>query len=800
MLNSLVSALAINEYSILAAISAIMALTVAIIASVRTKTLGGRSLALINLSLATWSIFSALNYLSVDIAIKIMWLKFSYLGVLSLPVFLLFIALEYNHSVGWFHWRRVFVLFIIPFVSCLMIFTNDWHHLVYAEISTVHGDPFLHVRFGWYFWVAVAGYSYLLIFSCLAILVQLAWQNISIYRAQINLMIFSILVPTIGNFLFLSKLLPLPIDPTAILFTITCSLFTLGIYRFQLLDLVPIALKQVTESMGDGILVVDQASRLVYMNPVAVQIFGQGRTKLIGQPAMQALPALTAIMERDPMTTYPHTEISLASSGSLRFYTIRNSPIYDTRQIPSGQVIQLNDITFFKQAQEAFQRAAISEERERLSQELHDHLGQVLHYFLLNTQSIRDQIEQGSYTAALGQLQSLSLIAQSASQDVGQFILNEKAQIAAVGGFSGALKGYVENFEMIAGLRVQVSLPDESINSLLSQESYFSLLRIIQEALAYTRKYAQASLVQIIFSIEEKVLTVVISDDGAGLEKQADHNGVAMENIRRRAQQVGAEMVVRSILQNGTQILLKFPRLLQRGSQDELLGLRVLLADGHPIFLEGIASLLTSRGLSVVGQASTAEKAIHLAAELKPDLMLLDVNLPDQNGSQIVQTIKENSPNSLVVMFSLDADDHALVDSIRAGASGFLLKNQPTDEFFHSLAAIRRGETQFAPGLANQLARRLQAMESGFVRHEQAIQVLHAAGLSQQQIEILEQVALGMLYKEIAAELNLSESSIKYHSDRIQTMLNLSNRSQLVAYAIKIGLAPNRRYSTANPA
>jgi PAS domain S-box-containing protein len=798
MINSLVSAFTINIYGILAVLSALLALSIAIIAFGRTKTLGGRSLGLINVSVATWSTFAALNYLSVALALKIWWLKLSYLGILSLPVFLLLIALEYNGSIGWWlNWKRIGMLFIIPLISFLMGLSNEWHHLVYAEISASPFGPFLHVSFGWYFWVGVAGYSYLLILSCVLILTQVAWQNVSIYRRQIMLLLFSIFVPVFGNVLFLLRLLPIYMDPTSILFSITCALFALGIFRFRLLDLVPVALHQVVESLGDVILVVDVLDRLVYINPAAAIILGQERAKLIGQPVTQALPAL---VDRQARSAGPRSSFSLVNSGSLRHYSVEISPLHEPGQIPGGQVVVLHDITLLKQAQETFQRAAISEERERMAQELHDHLGQVLGYLQLNTQSIRDQIEQGSYTAALGQLQSLSLIAQSASQDVHQFILDSNTQAADVRSFSGVVKDYLQRFETITGLRVRLSLPDESIDALLSQESYFSLLRIIQEALTNARKHARASLVQIIFSVEEHALAVVISDDGIGFENQPEQDGFGLEIIRKRAQQVGADVVIRSAKQQGTQVLLKFPRLWQQSTNHELLGLRVLVVDDHPLFAEGISKSLASRGLDVAGIARDGDEALRLADELKPDLVLLDVPLPNQSGPQLIQAIKENCPAAQVVIFSLNADDEALVESMGAGANGFLLKNQPTEEFFQALAAIRRGETQLAPGLANQLARRLRSIEAGQPRREQAIQALQAAGLSSQQIDILALVAQGKIYKEIATELKLSESAIKYHSDRIQSLLNLPNRAELVAYAIKTGLAPNRRSAPEKPA
>ncbi|MEI7848586.1 MAG: histidine kinase N-terminal 7TM domain-containing protein [Chloroflexota bacterium] len=597
MSNTLPPFLMINTFGILAAISAILALAVALFASILAKTSGGRLLALINYSLATWSFFSALNYLSVDLAAKTLWLKLAYPGALSLPVFLLLFALDYYGSVGWFHWKRISLLFIIPLISWLLILTNEWHHLVYAQIATSPTSPFLQVSPVWYFWVGVAGYSYLLIFFCVAILVQVVWQSTGLYRPQIILLIFSILIPVAGNVFFLLKLLPTWLDPTFILLS-TCVLFALGIFRFQLLDLVPFALRQVVERLDEVVLVLDQKDRLVYMNLAAERLLGQEPKKLIGQPAIQALPALAAIVERDASSS---VGISLVSSGSVRHCTVEISTLYDTHQVPSGQVIILNDITILKQAQDAFQRAAITEERERMAQEVLGNLGEVLSDLFLSTQSIRDQIEQGSYNAAFGHLESLSLIAQSASQDVRQFILDTQPQVADGRSFSVVLKEYLKYFETSTGLRVQLSLPHESFDSLLSQENFSGLLRIIQEVLANVRKHARARLVQIIFSFDEYALAVVIFDDGVGFDKRSEQGGFGLEMIDKLVQQFGATVVIRSAVQQGTQVLLKFPRLQQKGTYHDQLGSKVPGLDDHPLFAEGIVNFLASRGLDVIG-------------------------------------------------------------------------------------------------------------------------------------------------------------------------------------------------------
>ena len=787
-----------TPYVTLSAFSALLAVGVALAALLfRRKVPGSRALALLMLSVAEWSAFAAVEYAAVGIPAKLFWVKVEYLGVLSAPVFFLLFALEYNRSHQWLSKRRVFPLFFIPLLTWGLAITNEWHNLIWTGFS-LQDHNLLVYGHGWWFWGGVVGYSYLMILLGTVLLLYGALRNLKAYRIQTLLLIISALVPWAGNLIYNLGLSPDPgYEPTSFLFSLSGILMALAIYRYGLLNLVPVALQKVVESMGEFIFVLDIQGRLVYINPAAQQILSGGQTTLIGQTLPRVFPAIQSVFNKMQDSLQPPPELDLPIEGSLRHYSIKIWPLYDSPQVLTGQVMVLHDITLQKQVQESLLNAAISEERERMDQELHDNLGQVLSYLVVNAQTVRDLIEQGNYTAALAQADSLNLAAQSASQDVRQHILDINTQFKDVRSFKAVLENYLARFETITGIKVKLSLPDELIDHLLPQSAFFNLLRIIQESLTNARKHSHAGLVQIIMTLEKDALGVMILDDGIGFDLSSAQPGLGLDVIRGRAAQSGAEITIRSSIQQGTQILLKFPRLKSEVSFPELIGVKALVVDDHVLFSTGIKNLLEGHGMNVVGTARDGEEAVRLAGETKPDLVLMDVNLPLLSGPQAVRLVRICSPATQIVMLSAAAEESSLVEAMRNGATGFLLKSLPAEDFFQSLVAIRKGEIKFAPGIENSLVRRF--LSPSLPPHEEAVQVLRDAGLSARQIEILEMVAMGRVYKEVASELHLTESAIKYHIERIQAYLNLDNRTDVIARAFRIGLVPNRRKKQDSP-
>ena len=217
--------------------------------------------------------------------------------------------------------------------------------------------------------------------------------------------------------------------------------------------------------------------------------------------------------------------------------------------------------------------------------------------------------------------------------------------------------------------------------------------------------------------------------------------------------------------------------------------MRVLLADDHMLFMSGLKNLLTASGITVVGMARTGDEAVSKARSLRPDVILMDIQMPSRDGLTSARLIKQELPEIKIVILTMTEDDKLLLEAIKSGVSGFLLKNLDTDEFLQLLNNLDKGETVFSPGLADRLIKEFlivhDTKETGMAEKKTGpIQ----RPLTKRQQAVLRLVAEGLLYKEVAAVLSVSEATVKYHMSEILNRLNLENRTQAIAYAVQAKL------------
>lgn len=207
--------------------------------------------------------------------------------------------------------------------------------------------------------------------------------------------------------------------------------------------------------------------------------------------------------------------------------------------------------------------------------------------------------------------------------------------------------------------------------------------------------------------------------------------------------------------------------------------MQVLLVDDHPLFVDGLKDLLTRRGITVVGTARDGLEAPAKARALRPELILMDIQMPRCDGLAATRLIKAELPDIQIVMLTTSADDENLFDAIKSGACGYLLKTLDTDEFLRLLQGLAHGELPLAPGLVNKIVQEFaQPPRTPMPGAENKLDEL-----SPRQRQILDLAAHGMTYKEIGAALGLAERTIKYHMGEIVQRLQLQNREQVLAYA-----------------
>ncbi len=208
--------------------------------------------------------------------------------------------------------------------------------------------------------------------------------------------------------------------------------------------------------------------------------------------------------------------------------------------------------------------------------------------------------------------------------------------------------------------------------------------------------------------------------------------------------------------------------------------MRVLLADDHALFRDGVASLLEAWGHVVVGLASTGTEAVEMTQRLAPDLVLMDVRMPGMSGLAATALIHADRPETSIVMLTVSEDEDDLFDAIRAGAQGYLLKNLEAAQFRSLLEAVSRGEPALSPATAARIIEQLiHPSRSGDGGPDR---------LTERELEVLRLVTAGLRNKEIAARLGISENTAKFHLKNILGKLHAESRTELATRAVREGL------------
>jgi DNA-binding NarL/FixJ family response regulator len=228
--------------------------------------------------------------------------------------------------------------------------------------------------------------------------------------------------------------------------------------------------------------------------------------------------------------------------------------------------------------------------------------------------------------------------------------------------------------------------------------------------------------------------------------------------------------------------------------------LRILLVDDHALFLEGLRNLLVSEGFQVVGLAHDGLEALAQARRLRPDVILMDIQMPSCDGLAATRLIKAEMPTCKIVMLTISEDEQDLFEAVKSGASGYLLKQLDAAAFFTYLSELQVGHPPFSPGLAEKILEEFTRQA-----HRPEVQpppVSATAGggedaadapcpegaLSPRQVQILTLVAQGQTYGQVAETIGIAERTVKYHMAEILACLHLQNRTQLIAYAARHGM------------
>lgn len=210
--------------------------------------------------------------------------------------------------------------------------------------------------------------------------------------------------------------------------------------------------------------------------------------------------------------------------------------------------------------------------------------------------------------------------------------------------------------------------------------------------------------------------------------------------------------------------------------------IKIVLADDHRIVRAGLASLINKEpGMVVAGEAGNGREAVELVGQIIPDVVVMDLTMPEMSGFEATRQIVAEHPGTRVLALSMHSDKRFVAQALNAGASGYLLKDCALEELIRAINVVIAGQVYLSPGIA-------ETVVNTYVRHPEALRLTTLSTLTPREREVLQLVAEGRSSKTIAETLNVSSKTVEFHRQQIMHKLKIDNVAGLIKYAIREGL------------
>jgi DNA-binding NarL/FixJ family response regulator/signal transduction histidine kinase len=465
---------------------------------------------------------------------------------------------------------------------------------------------------------------------------------------------------------------------------------------------------------------------------------------------------------------------------------------FDDRQIKLAMGIGQSAAVAIEHAQlyAKARELGMAEERNRLAREVHDTLAQGLTAITLQLEAAERLMPPGAEAKRLvGEARSL---ARSSLAEARRAVWGLAPSPLDGRTLAEALTEDVAAFGRRTGLTAAFTLRGD--DPPLTGEQSAAILRVVQEALHNVEKHARATRVRVELEHRQaggsSQVSFLVADDGRGFDpadpQSENGGGFGLTSMQERIRLIGGRLEVESAPGWGTrvrgQLTLTEERSLDESPAPPVAAepIRVLLVDDHPLAREGIRRLLEGQDAVVVmGEAGDGVEGVERALSLRPDVILMDLQMPRLSGVGAIQTLRESWPDARVLILTTFAQDEHLFEALRAGARGYLLKDAGPDELVAAIKTVHDGGSLVQPVMASRLLDRFGELAT----RERLPEML-----TERELEVLRLVASGARNREIAERLVVSEKTIKYHLGQAYSKLDVAGRTEAVARARELGL------------
>ncbi len=418
------------------------------------------------------------------------------------------------------------------------------------------------------------------------------------------------------------------------------------------------------------------------------------------------------------------------------------------------------------------ERITLLEERDRLSKDLHDTMGHSYTSIIMGMETLRMELKSKEGEQ---QLDSLLQLARNSMEEVRLYLhqldLSQDSLPLAV-----TLQQLTEEFKKHAKVNVRTRIIGEEYTA--SKQSKMTLYRSLQESLTNAVRHGHSTEIIVSLHFEPQQIRLDVQDNGCGVEEWKD--GFGLTAMKERVSQSQGRVIVYSKKGEGTLISCVLPKQVQLSNEQ----IRLCIVDDHSFIRESLHTILDGQeDLQVVGMAEDGERALELCERLKPDVVLMDLEMPKLDGIHATKMIKKKWPDIRVLILSTFQNTERAKEIIRNGADGYVLKSIDSRELAESIRLVYRGGTMITHDLFHRMWEEKE--ETGlFESRSDGIEY----GLTKRELEILELLSQGSRYKTIASTLYLSNGTVRNYASNLYEKLGVKNREEAVQKAKETGL------------
>ncbi|MCI0781930.1 MAG: response regulator [Chloroflexi bacterium] len=546
---------------------------------------------------------------------------------------------------------------------------------------------------------------------------------------------------------------------------------------------------------------IDSEGSLIYVNDYWLELLGYERSEVIGRRSTEFLTEASRLYAVEAALP-EFMKTGVASEVEYQMVK-KNGEVMDVllsgvlQRDQSGEIEYsrafIVDVTERKRAEETRRQLAVAEERNRMAREIHDTLAQSLTGIVMQIEAAGELMGKAP-EAARAEIESAHYLARESLAEARRSVWDLQPSVLASSGLIEAIQQEVAKAAE-RGIQISLEIRGEEPKP-LDQRNNLAVLRIVQETLSNIIQHARAKSAEVRMSYGSSEIQLSVTDDGIGFDPSAEHaalsstdTGFGLISMQERARLAGGYLEIHSTPDVGTHVEATIPYQPNNGNpspleatsaatslpQDVSSGvIRVLIADDHEVFRRGILNTIEQiDGMLVVGEAENGEEAIEMIQALAPDVVLLDIRMPKLDGVGTLSRVNELGLQTRVILLSAFATDEYIFDGLRAGASGYLLKDVSRDDLANAIRTVHDGGSVLHPVVAKRLIEQLDNKET--------------SGLSDREIEVIRLLGSGARNKEIATQLYVTIHTVKFHLENVYRKLGVQTRAEAVRVASERG-------------